>query len=93
MGGGQPVSTELPKRFGAAQTEVAPEYHPLGPNHSLRINGVAYFYEPNTDRWERGTVTAEQMDYAYWLTAEDIMLGQADGSMHVAVWVAREVTS
>ncbi|APH44886.1 hypothetical protein BMW26_07885 [Microbacterium sp. 1.5R] len=72
---------------GEPANDVTPEYHPFGPNHSLRINGVAYFYEPAEDRWLRGTVTPAQMDYAYSLSAEDIMYGMADGSMHVAVWV------
>lgn len=47
--------------------EFAPQYGPLGLNETLRIRGVAYFYEPSSRLWERGSCPPE-LDYNLYLS-------------------------
>ena len=46
------MSTPLPKREGAAPTEVAPQYHStLGLNYRLVIDHKLYVYSEYLDAW------------------------------------------
>ena len=72
----------------AEAREVASNYHPLGPNHVIRVNGVAYFYEPADDLWHRGSTPIEHMGLPYSITAETIHDWTLNGPARITTWDA-----
>lgn len=48
------MSTELPKREGAAQTEVAPRHTEFNLPTRLLIDGKPYTYDPYLNVWTNG---------------------------------------
>jgi hypothetical protein len=64
---------------------LLPTYHPNGPNHTLRIFGVLYTYEPALDRWTRGITTMELAALPFSFSVEELMYGMQDGTLHVEV--------
>ncbi len=70
------MSAETSERGGAA-----PEYGPLGLNHTLRISGVGYFYNPSTDLWDKGSCPP---DYDYG-AFHNLPLAMNADSIHAAM--------
>jgi hypothetical protein len=63
-----------------------PEYGPLGLNHTLRIDGLGYVYDPHRHVWTHDGWTPSGTYTPDHLTAEEIHAIILEGRHRVTVW-------
>ena len=66
--------------------ETTPEYGPLGLNHTLRIDGLSYIYDPERRHWVHDDWTPSGTYAPDLLSADEIHALILEGRFRVLPW-------